>query len=340
MFTTIEGSSADELWVAALKLFEDGDFTSQASRAGETKEILHASLCLQNPRDRWILSRSPAINPAYALVEVIWILKGRRDSAFLNYFNRKLPQFAGNGETYHGAYGFRLRSNRGIDQMERAYQALKSNPETRQVVLQIWETELDLPGPDGVPVAADVPCNICSFLKIRNGKLEWTQIMRSNDLFRGLPYNIVQFTTLHEIMAGWLNVGVGAYHHFSDSLHLYQDTVLSKSHPAGHEYLVNRDYLGCTFEETSAILQQVEDLVHMIINPKATPGDIVSAFGSLQVPEAWKNTTSIIVAEGLRRRGAVDHMDQIVESGTNPVLKLLFNKWVARTTGEVNSSKF
>lgn len=46
--------------------------------------------------------------------------------------------------------------------------------------------------------------------------------MRSNDVHRGLPYNVVQFTTLQEVMAGWLGLEVGGYHHWSDSLHLYR----------------------------------------------------------------------------------------------------------------------
>lgn len=70
----------------------------------------------------------------------------------------------------------------GIDQLERAYHALIGKPHTRQVVLQIWEPKVDLPRLSGDESAADVPCNIVSMLKVRNGKLEWTQILRSNDV--------------------------------------------------------------------------------------------------------------------------------------------------------------
>ena len=45
--------------------------------------------------------------------------------------------------------------------------------------------------------------------------------MRSNDIVFGLPYNFLQFTFLQEIIAGWLNVGVGEYMHISDSLLMY-----------------------------------------------------------------------------------------------------------------------
>jgi thymidylate synthase len=153
---------------------------------------------------------------------LIWILNGRDDSAFLNRWNSKLPSFVGEGVKYDGAYGARLRNRFGVDQIRRVCDALSSNPGSRQAVLQIWDAASDLPLPDGLPASPDVPCNVCSLLKIRGGKLEWSQVLRSNDLFLGLPYNFIQFTFLQEILAGRLQVGVGNYCHFSDSLHVYE----------------------------------------------------------------------------------------------------------------------
>ena len=86
---------------------------------------------------------------AFALAEVVWIMRGRNDSAFLNYFNRQLPLRAGHGATYNGAYGQRLRAAFGFDQLERAYLALRHNPNSRQVVLQIWNPQRDLPDQTG-----------------------------------------------------------------------------------------------------------------------------------------------------------------------------------------------
>jgi len=64
-----------------------------------------------------------------------------------------------------GAYGYRLRKKFNIDQMDRAYRALAKNPDSRQIVLQIWDASDDLPAIDGIPLAADIPCNIVSILK-------------------------------------------------------------------------------------------------------------------------------------------------------------------------------
>ena len=131
--------TADDAWCQAARVFlSDPTVSRQPSRAGPTRELLHASFYISRPRERWVLARRPALNPAFAIVEVIWILGGRRDAKLLTFWNRSLPAFAGSGEIYHGAYGFRLRQHFGLDQLERVYQVLLHNPASRQAVLQIW----------------------------------------------------------------------------------------------------------------------------------------------------------------------------------------------------------
>jgi len=223
VINVFEGETADELWLRAAEALVIGsDYLRQPSRLGNIRELLHCSLHLKNPRQRWILSRQPSINPAFAIAEVVWILQGRNDSAFLNYWNPILPKHSGYGETYYGAYGHRLRSNLGFDQIEAAYQALAADPGSRQVVLQIWDGRKDMPNLDGSPRDSDIPCNVVAMLKVREGKLELLQIMRSNDIFRGTPHNIIQFTCLQEIIAGWLGLEVGSFVLVADSLHMYE----------------------------------------------------------------------------------------------------------------------
>jgi thymidylate synthase len=47
--------------------------------------------------------------------------------------------------------------------------------------------------------------------------------MRSQDLWLGFPYDVFTATLIQELMAGWLGVELGEYHHTVDSLHLYAD---------------------------------------------------------------------------------------------------------------------
>src|SRR5262245_51748089 len=112
MFRVFEGQTADEVWQKiAATLNSGGNSDEQPSRAGPTREILHAAISIADPRQRWVMSRRPPINPAFAIAEVVWIMTGRNDAAFLNYFNRALPKFAGECPAYHGAYGYRIRQH-------------------------------------------------------------------------------------------------------------------------------------------------------------------------------------------------------------------------------------
>jgi thymidylate synthase len=51
--------------------------------------------------------------------------------------------------------------------------------------------------------------------------------MRGHDVWIGLPYDLFFATVLHELMAGWLGVELGEYHHHVDSLHIYECDVAS-----------------------------------------------------------------------------------------------------------------
>jgi thymidylate synthase len=270
------------------------------------------------------------MNIAFALAEVIWIMAGRNDSAFLNYFNRGLPKYCGNGPTYHGAYGHRLRKHLNIDQLERAYQTLRKNPESRQVVMQIWDSKTDLPAVEGQPSAEDVPCNIVAMLKVRGGALEWTQIMRSNDVFRGLPYNFVQFTTMQEIVAGWLELEVGSYNHVSDSLHVY-DRDFDHIKTFDSKLVVeNTDCLALSKSDFDVVFAELEHRSNVITDENTTTKRLLELIDKCALPVPYRNILCVLCAEGARRRNCNDSMDSIMTSCTNPAYQQLFARWLLR----------
>jgi thymidylate synthase len=188
-----QGYTANKAWNAAAVAFNASHLRSQGSRLGPTREISQAVFAIENPRQRWVHSRTPPANIALALAEVVWIVAGRSDTRFLSAWSKSYLQYVSKASHQHDAYGHRLRSHFGVDQLTRAAAVLSNNPQTRQVVLQLWDASMDLPLADGSPANANIPCNVLSMLKVRDGHLEWTQILRSNDFFRGTPYNFFQF---------------------------------------------------------------------------------------------------------------------------------------------------
>ena len=332
MFQVIEAETADEAWKQAASWFgPGGQASSQSGRGGNTSEVLRAAITIRNPRDRWIPSRVPAMNPAFAIAEVIWILRGRNDAGFLTYFNRKLPRFQGTGPTFHGAYGSRLRNHFGVDQLKRAFAALSTNPNSRQVVLQIWDSRIDFPDDNGMPISADVPCNIVALLKIRNRKLEWTQIMRSNDLFRGLPHNIIQFTSIQEVLAGWLGVELGTYNHFSDSLHVYASDAALVQGMCDPVREANSDSLALPYDRSTSEFAQLSQFGDHVVQESISADGVVRAFRRLSLSQSFLNLASILAAEGLRRRESIDSMHDILSACSNQCLLGMFNRWLERT---------
>lgn len=330
---TFEGRTADEAWLQALELFRDGSVPIEPdTRTGATREVLHAHFVVADPRQRWVVSRNPPLSPAYAIAEIVWIITGREDAAFPNAWNSKLPKYAGTGEIYHGAYGFRLRHRFGFDQIQRVYEALQHNPATRQAVLQVWDPTIDLPGADGAATAEDVPCNVCALAKVRQGRLEWLQVLRSNDFMLGVPYNFIQFTTLQEVMAGWLGVDVGAYHHVSDSLHVYEHDfeTVSDSHPV--PLAPNRDSLAVPKDESDRIFCELAQLFERLADPSVTSRDVSSLCQATLFPEAYRNLLLVVAAEAARRRRLEDLSAELIAECTNGGLVQVWERWTQRFT--------
>ena len=329
MIRVFQGSSASEVWLKAYTEIQSSPtFENQIGRGGATHELIHAVLCIENPRQRWVLSRIPGINPAFAIAEVIWIMCGRQDAMFLTNWNSRLPQYVGHDKNRHGAYGFRLRQHFGLDQLERAYNVLRNNPTSRQVVLQIWDPIADLPSVDGAPQNPDIPCNLLSVVKIREGKLEWLQILRSNDLLLGAPYNLVQFTFLQEILAGWLGLELGSYNQVSDSLHIYHhDTQRFKSEVINDP--INSDLMNHPKDETEVYFAQLAECAEKMVQTTSFQ-ELDHLREHTPVPVSYKNLLYVLAAEVVRRKKWLDAEGDFMVRCSNPMLEQAWRRWLQR----------
>jgi thymidylate synthase len=338
MITCYNADNADDVWkMAAGALLDGRSACSQESRLGETRELLHCVLSIANPRARWVVSREPAINPAFAIVESLWILTGRNDAHLVNFWNPALPRFAGSGDTYDGAYGHRLRSQFNVDQIEAAYKTLAANPESRQVVMQIWDPRTDIPLSDGSPATPNVPCNVCSILKIRDGRLEWLQILRSNDVFRGLPYNIVQFTIMQEVMAGWLAVGLGTYNQISDSLHLYESDLQSFRIKDGIAISDCGTNLALSKDAFDNLLKLLMSYLERLAAKDLTKKEFDRICGDPKIPVGYRDLLLIAAADSARRRGWEHEQHKSGMQCQNPTLGKAWEAWVKRMRAEHGS---
>ncbi len=327
------GQSADIVWQqAATELIDRPDY-AHSGRNGDTREILPCVLRIKDPRRRWILSRRPPYNPAFGLVEFTWIITGNNESGVLNYWNPELPKYSGQGANYHGAYGYRLRCEFGLDQIKRAFDVLTNSPETRQAVLQIWKPDIDMPKGDGRPVSEDIPCNVMSLLKVRNSRLHWTQIMRSNDIMLGLPYNIIQFTMLQEVMAGWLGCELGEYFHLSDSLHMYErDADAFLVEPTASSATERGDF-SLSYEKSEELFASIYEDLRVVAGGNRDEGQLWETFAR----ESKKNCSRcdltrdmmvVIGSDAARRHGFNKLAHELAESCIDLDLRRAAMAWL------------
>lgn len=217
METMIVGETVNDLYVKTLDaILSNG--VRVAPRGFGTIEIHPGLLCLLKPWNRILLHSARRLNPGFLCAEAVWILSGS-DASWIYDFNSKLLHYTDDG-VLQGAYGPRLRQWGGrVDQFEEVLRLLQRDMTSRQATMVLFDPSRDFQS------KRDVPCtNIFRFL-VRGERLDMTTIMRSQDAWLGLPYDIFNSTLLHELFAGFLGVAVGTYYHFVDSLHLYEKDI-------------------------------------------------------------------------------------------------------------------
>lgn len=180
------------------------------------------------PDERVLFSPTRNANPTFHLVESLWMLHGRNDVEFPATFVKNMKAFSDDGKTFWGAYGRRWRSFFGWDQIDGAIKELTNNPESRRVVIVMWNATNDdrVIGDfqQGVHGCKDVPCNTHIYLDRRDGKLNMTVCCRSNDILWGCyGANAVHMSILQEYIARSIGCDIGTYTQFSNDLHLYVD---------------------------------------------------------------------------------------------------------------------
>lgn len=177
-----------------------------------------------NPCRRVLFDPIRDANPFFHLVESLWILSGSNRVELPQYFLKDITRFSDDHTTFHGAYGYRLRTTFGVDQIDKTVTLLREKPDTRQAVMSIWSPAGDLGA-----VTKDMPCNDMVMLDIVDGKLNMTVCNRSNDVVWGAyGANAVQFSILQEFIAARVGVAVGYYVQQSNNYHVYTDNLYWK----------------------------------------------------------------------------------------------------------------
>lgn len=183
-----------------------------APRGQKVREVRGATIFVEDvTRDTIPVGIGRDCNVAIGAVEALNLVAGVSTPQLLAKVAPVFERFM-DGEVLAGAYGPRIRW-----QVPSVVERLSDDGDSRQAIVQIWD-----PASDAFGVTKDMPCTLGFQFFIRHGELEMHTMMRSNDVWLGLAYDIAMFSALHGTIAAALGVDQGPITHRVGSLHLYE----------------------------------------------------------------------------------------------------------------------
>lgn len=167
--------------------------------------------------------------------ELLWFLKGETNIQYLTDNGVKIwDAWADESGDLGPVYGYQWRnwpSPKGemIDQISEIIQLLKSNPNSRRIIVSAWNVS-DLPDESFPPQEnvkqgkmALAPCHAFFQFYVADGKLSCQLYQRSADIFLGVPFNIASYALLTMMIAQVVDLEVGDFVHTLGDAHLYNN---------------------------------------------------------------------------------------------------------------------
>ncbi|MFA5791703.1 MAG: thymidylate synthase [Candidatus Paceibacterota bacterium] len=163
------------------------------------------------------LRKQPLKSP---IAEQVWFIQGEKDTTFLRKFTKMWDPFMEKDGTLPFSYGWRWRNHFGRNQLGNAIELLEKEPSSRHGVIITWDPKDD--GFGGTP-KKNIPCPFAYTINIIGGRLHMHNIVRSNDMILGCPFDVFGFTLLQCIIAQRLGVRPGIYTHTISNAHIYDN---------------------------------------------------------------------------------------------------------------------
>ena len=168
------------------------------------------------------------------IVELLWFLRGDSNVKWLQDNGCSIwDEWARPDGSLGPVYGVQWRSwptpgGGHIDQIARVVQQLKTNPDSRRIIVSAWNVaELDQ--------MALMPCHALFQFYVAparsedgpggRGKLSCQLYQRSADIFLGLPFNIASYALLTHMLAQQCELDVGDFIWTGGDCHIYDNHV-------------------------------------------------------------------------------------------------------------------
>ena len=156
------------------------------------------------------------------IYELLWFLKGSTNIKYLqengvSIWDEWADEHGDLGPVYGSQWrSWRTHDNRSIDQIDKLITDLKTNPDSRRLIVSAWNVaeieNMKLP-----------PCHCFFQFYVANNKLSCQLYQRSADIFLGVPFNIASYALLTLMIAQVVNLKPGEFVHTLGDAHIYSN---------------------------------------------------------------------------------------------------------------------
>jgi thymidylate synthase len=205
------------------------------------------------------------------IYELLWFLKGDTNINYLTENGVRIwNDWADENGDLGPVYGHQWRNwnNDEIDQIDEIIQTLKTNPNSRRMLVSAWnpsvlpDTSKSFSENVANGKAALPPCHAFFQFYVAEGKLSCQLYQRSADIFLGVPFNIASYALFTMMMAQVCGLEAGDFIHTFGDAHIYNNHFeqvqeqLSRTPTSLPQLKLNsdvKDIFGFTFEDIEIV---------------------------------------------------------------------------------------
>jgi thymidylate synthase len=171
-------------------------------------------------RDGFPLVTTKKLHLRSIVYELLWFLRGDTNVQYLREHGVTIwDEWARADGELGPVYGKQWRSwptadGRHIDQLSQVVQQLKTNPDSRRILVSAWNVgELEQ--------MALLPCHALFQFYVAQGRLSCQLYQRSADALLGVPFNIASYALLVHMLAQQCDLELGDFVWTGGDCHLY-----------------------------------------------------------------------------------------------------------------------
>ncbi|GGF20981.1 thymidylate synthase [Subtercola lobariae] len=196
--------------------------TAKSDRTGTGTTSVFGAQLRFDLREGFPLITTKRVHFKSIAYELLWFLQGSSNVGWLQENGVSIwNEWADQDGELGPVYGVQWRSwptpsGEHIDQISQVMHTLKSDPDSRRMIVSAWNVA-------DIPQMALAPCHAFFQFYVADGKLSCQLYQRSADLFLGVPFNIASYALLTHLVAAQAGLEVGDFIWTGGDCHIYDN---------------------------------------------------------------------------------------------------------------------